>query len=105
MLTPEEAEAWHACMKSSSVIAPAVITAAISYGVFRLTPFRAQAKYAALIGGAVGLISGRIGISQICLMKVASMPNSTLRERMMEAANRGYPTRYRFFTVRVCLRF
>lgn len=86
-------------MKSSSVIVPTFVTAAIGYGIFRLTPFRAQAKYAALIGGTLGMISSKIVMSQMCLTKVASMPNSDLRERLIQA---GYykdnrPMRYYCF--------
>ncbi|KAL6425579.1 hypothetical protein ACFW04_009612 [Cataglyphis niger] len=88
-LTPEEAKAWQACMKSSSVIMPGLVGAAIGYGVLRITPFRAQAKYAAIIGSVFGLISGRMAISQICLAKVASLPNSTLRDRLIEAGYYG----------------
>ncbi|XP_012221988.1 OCIA domain-containing protein 1 isoform X2 [Linepithema humile] len=73
------------CMKNSSVIMPTLVTAAIGYGIFRVTPFRAQAKYAALIGGTLGMISSRILMSQLCLAKVASMPNSNLREKLIQA--------------------
>lgn len=88
-LTAEEAHAWHTCMKSSSVLAPTVLSAAIGYGVCRMTPLRAKAKYAAAISGVIGLISGRITISALCLEKVASLPNSTLRERLTEAGYYG----------------
>ncbi|XP_070151713.1 OCIA domain-containing protein 1-like [Polyergus mexicanus] len=88
-LTPEEAKAWQACVKSSSVIMPALVGAAIGYGAFRITPFRAQAKYAAIVGSMFGLISGKIAISQICLAKVASLPNSTLKDRLIEAGYYG----------------
>lgn len=84
-MTPEEANVFKACMKNSSVLVPTMVTAAIGYGIFRVTPFRAYAKYAALIGGTVGMISSRIVMSQLCLGKVASMPNSNLRERLIEA--------------------
>lgn len=84
-LTPEEILAFKTCMKNSSVIVPTVITAAVGYGIFRITPFRAQAKYAALIGGTLGMISSKIIMSRLCIEKVASMPNSNLKERLMEA--------------------
>lgn len=94
-LTAEETEVWHDCMKNSSVITPTVICAATSYGLFKLTRFRANAKYAALFGGIMGLITGRVTTTELCLAKVASMPNSTLRERLMEASYGKKYIRYR----------
>ncbi|XP_072749258.1 OCIA domain-containing protein 1-like [Anoplolepis gracilipes] len=88
-LTPEEAKAWQTCVRSSSVIMPALVGAAIGYGSLRITPFHARAKYAAIIGGFFGLVTGRMATSQICLAKVASLPNSTLRDRLIEAGYYG----------------
>ncbi|KMQ97640.1 ocia domain-containing protein 1 [Lasius niger] len=85
VLTPEELKAWQTCMRGSSFIMPGLAGAAIAYGALRITPFRAKAKYAAVVGGLLGLITGRIAIADICLAKVASLPNSTLRDRLKEA--------------------
>ncbi|KAL0133162.1 hypothetical protein PUN28_000727 [Cardiocondyla obscurior] len=82
-------------MKSSSVMIPTFLSAALGYGICRLTPFRANAKYAAAISGIVGMVSSRIAISEMCLLKVASMPNSNLRERLIEAGYHGYRSRER----------
>ncbi|XP_032665061.1 OCIA domain-containing protein 1 [Odontomachus brunneus] len=84
-LTVEETNAWQDCMKSSSILAPSIVCAAISYTTFRFTRFRAQAKYAAAFGAVMGLTLSRATASQRCLFKVASMPNSTLKDRIMEA--------------------
>ncbi|XP_011172394.2 OCIA domain-containing protein 1 [Solenopsis invicta] len=89
-LTPEEAKAWQTCMRSSSVLMPTLITAAMGYGVCRISPFRAYAKYVGLVSGVVGLITGRIAVSEACLAKVASMPNSNLRDRLIEAGYYGF---------------
>ncbi|XP_018302608.1 uncharacterized protein [Mycetomoellerius zeteki] len=83
-LTPEEIVALRQCMKNSSTLAPTIIFATIGYGICRMTPFRANAKYVALATGVVGLVTSRIGAAKLCLTKVASMPNSTLRDRMKE---------------------
>ncbi|XP_014486147.1 PREDICTED: OCIA domain-containing protein 1 [Dinoponera quadriceps] len=83
-LTPEEVKIWQDCMKSSSVMVPSIFGAALGYGVFRISRYHAQAKYAAVVGGIVGMIMGRVTASEKCLGKVASMPNSTLRDRLME---------------------
>ena len=89
-MTPEEAKAWQTCMRSSSVIMPTLISAAMGYGVCRISPFRAYAKYVGLVSGVVGLISGRIAVSEACLAKIASMPNSNLRDRLIEAGYYGF---------------
>ncbi|KAG5343853.1 OCAD1 protein, partial [Acromyrmex heyeri] len=88
-LTPEEINALRQCMKNSSILAPSIISAAIGYGICKITPFRANAKYIAIVSGVVGLITGRISAAKSCLAKVASMPNSTLRDRMMESGYFG----------------
>ncbi|KAG5316173.1 OCAD1 protein, partial [Acromyrmex insinuator] len=88
-LTPEEINALRQCMKNSSILAPSIISAAIGYGICKITPFRANAKYVAIVSGVVGLITGRISAAKSCLTKVASMPNSTLRDRMMESGYFG----------------
>lgn len=94
-LTLEEAKAWNECIRNSSVIAPTLFSAAIGYGIFWVSPFRAQAKIAAVVGGVLGLISGRVAISELCLAKVASMPNSNLKDRLIEAGHYGmYKPRY-----------
>lgn len=80
--------AWQSCMKSSSVIMPGLLGAAIAYGALRISPFQAQAKYAAIVGGLFGLIAGRITISQMCLSKIVSA-NSSLRDRLIEAGYYG----------------
>jgi len=93
-------------MRSSSIIAPTFISAAIGYGICRITPLRAYAKYTALAGGLIGLLGIRIAISRQCLAKVASMPNSTLRDRLIEAGYYGdrpaYPYRYCFWINQLC---
>lgn len=94
-LTPEEAKAWQACMRSSSVIMPTLITAAMGYGICWVTPFRAYAKYVGLVSGGIGLLTGRVAISEMCLAKVASMPNSNLRDRLIEAGYYGNRPAYR----------
>lgn len=86
-------------MKTKSVLGSTIVSAALSYGVFRITPFRAQAKYAAICGGVLGMIIGRLSATEICLAKVASLPNSTLRDRMLEAKYGNRYMRYRFTTV------
>lgn len=74
-----------------------------------MTPFRANAKYVALATGVVGLVTSRIGAAKLCLTKVASMPNSTLRDRMKELDYFGnIAHRYYFWITQlpaVCLRF
>lgn len=97
-LTPEEAKAWHACMRGSSVIMPTLTTAAMGYGLCWITPFRAYAKYVGLVGGGIGLLAGRIAISELCLAKVASMPNSNLRDRLIEAGYYGNKPAYRYYS-------
>lgn len=94
-LSPEEVSALQGCIKSSSIIMPTLISAAMGYGVCRITPFRAHAKYAALVSGVVGLLTSKVAIVGVCLEKVASMPNSTLRDRMIEAGFYGNRTAYR----------
>lgn len=64
---------------------PGLVGAALGYGVLRITPFRAKAKYSSLACGLLGIVWGRIAIADICLAKVASLPNSTLRDRLKEA--------------------
>jgi len=70
-----------------------------------ITPFRAHAKYVALVSGAIGLMAGRVAISEVCLAKVASMPNSTLRDRLIEAGYYGNKTAYRYYfrTIRLSM--
>jgi F0F1-type ATP synthase epsilon subunit len=58
---------------------------ALGYGICKMTPFRAKAKYIAIATGAVELITNRISISAKCISKVASMPDSNLKERLREA--------------------
>ena len=64
---------------------PALISAAAGFGVCRITRFSTYAKYVGLVSGVVGLVTGRIAVSELCLAKVAAMPNSNLRERLIEA--------------------
>jgi len=69
---------------------------AIGYGICKVTPFRAKAKYIAMATGAIELITNRISISAKCISKVASMPDSNLKERLREArlyndTSRRYP--------------
>ncbi|XP_018400658.1 PREDICTED: uncharacterized protein LOC108778067 [Cyphomyrmex costatus] len=87
-LMPEEINALRQCMKNTSILAPTIISAAIGYGICKMTPFRANAKYVAVASGVVGLVTARIGAAKMCLAKVASMPNSTLRDRIMDS--QGY---------------
>lgn len=88
-------------MRSSSVMMPMFVTAAMGYSICRvIPPFRAYAKYTALAGGVMGLVISRSAISRLCLVKVASMPNSTLRDRLIEAGYGHvpeYPFRYCFW--------
>jgi len=72
-------------MKNSSVILPTLISMAAGYGICKVTPFRAKAKYVAIATGAIELITNRISISAKCISKVASMPDSNLRERLRDA--------------------
>ncbi|KYN27299.1 PREDICTED: uncharacterized protein LOC108757687 [Trachymyrmex cornetzi] len=88
-LTPEEINALRQCMKNSSILVPSIVSAALGYGICKMTPFRANAKYIAVISGVVGLMTGRISAAKFCLAKVASMPNSTLRDRMIESGYFG----------------
>lgn len=85
VLTPEELKAWQTCMRSSSFVMPGLVGAALGYGALRLTPLRTKAKYSAFAGGLLGIIWGRIAIADLCLVKVASLPNSTLKDRLKEA--------------------
>ncbi|XP_011866444.1 PREDICTED: OCIA domain-containing protein 1 [Vollenhovia emeryi] len=95
-LTQEEAEVWVACVNGSSIIMPTFTVAAMGYGLCKLSSFRSYAGYAGIISGMVGMIVGRIVISRKCLKKVASMPNSTLTERLIEAGYyRGRPMPHR----------
>ncbi|XP_020286895.1 OCIA domain-containing protein 1-like [Pseudomyrmex gracilis] len=92
-LTPEEIAVFQSCMKNSSIVMPAVVGAVIGYGIFGVTPFRAYAKYSAVIGGMLGFVSSRFVAAKMCIDKVASMPNSTLKDRLAEL---GYYGRNRF---------
>ncbi|XP_029171083.1 uncharacterized protein LOC114940527 [Nylanderia fulva] len=92
-LTPEELKAWETCMKNSSFIVPGLVGAAFGYGVLRITPFRSKAKYSAIVGGLLGIISSRIAIADICLAKLAALPNSTLKDRLEEAGYKFPPHR------------
>lgn len=89
--------AWQTCMRNSSVLMPGLLGAAIGYGTLRITPFHARAKYAAIVGGLFGLITGRIAVSQMCLSKVVSS-NGSIKDRLIEAGYYGdnRPMRYYF---------
>ncbi|EFN61051.1 hypothetical protein EAG_15027 [Camponotus floridanus] len=87
-LTREEIMAWQTCMKNSSVLMPGLLGAAIGYGAFRVTPLHARAKYAAIVGGLFGLITGRIAVSQMCLSKMMSS-NGSIKDRLIEAGYYG----------------
>lgn len=96
-LTPEELVAWQTCMTGSRSIVPPVLGAAIGYGLFRISPYSGYAKYAALISSVIGMMMGRIALSNMCLTKVASMPNSNLKERLIEAGYYGNRTPLRYY--------
>lgn len=76
---------------------PGLLGAAIGYGAFRLSPFHARAKYAAIVGGLFGFITGRIAVSQMCLSKIMSLPNSSLRDRLIESGYYGNNRSMRYY--------
>ncbi|XP_011697025.1 PREDICTED: uncharacterized protein LOC105455420 [Wasmannia auropunctata] len=96
-LTPEEIVAFKECLKQrgSSTIVSTLFGAAAGYGIASITPFRAHAKYFALVSGVISMFGSRLNLAQGCLAKVASMPNSTLRDRLAEAGLYGDRTAYR----------
>ncbi|XP_018342819.1 PREDICTED: OCIA domain-containing protein 1-like [Trachymyrmex septentrionalis] len=95
-LTPEEMRAMRQCVKNSSSLAPTIISAAIGYGICKMTPFHANAKYVALASSVIGMIMSRLSAVNSCMIKVASMPDShNLREKMRQVGYLGNVSPYR----------
>ncbi|XP_011636070.1 OCIA domain-containing protein 1 [Pogonomyrmex barbatus] len=95
-LTPEETMVMQACMKRSSVLVPTLLGAAAGYGVIRLSPFRGNTTITAICTmgtGVVSMLLARLAIAEMCLRKVASMPNSNLIERLREAGYDSFASR------------